>query len=233
MSDLANELFVPLLAGYLFLRLTHKGHIELIRYDSQRLFFTSSLFALLFFSLAHLVVLIVDNFHLRRPFLPFELFTSPIIEKGFLSIFFAVVSGYSSRLFKSQEKAAEEVILADNDATEILLLEAFKARKPVLIILANGKAYVGLVTAQFFSKHGSKSVRLSPTFAGTSDAATGVRFHRNYDAVYQLLEDPELADYFKAKKEDFQLTLYFRDFASVRLFNDKIYDDVFLEREKN
>ena len=224
-----NVLLIPLLGGYLFLSICYPYKFKLIRDDGQRLLFKSAAAGLISFAVSHVIVFLFfkDNIALKHSVDKFV--SIPYVGTAFLSFILCIASAFLYNFSQDPEKIKQKLVLKDDDALEIFLLDALQQGYYVLITLQTNKIYIALITNNPFSiKDELKSIMILPFVSGYREEVTKkLVFTTIYSDAYQkIVEKP---DDFQLTVNDFQIAIPFSQIVSVSRFEPEIYQKVFEE----
>jgi hypothetical protein len=167
-----NLLLLPLLGGYIFVRKCFRTRYNALRSENYRLLFLAAEFGLYFLLLAagfrllsvsNLIPLITYIDHLWHKLVPFD-----FAGTAFLAFFFGITLWKPVNwLFRfNSEQEVDRAIRDKNDPLEILLKDAMRDSKAVLVTLDSGKVYVGHVITNFNPVYDVRSIKISPIVSG-------------------------------------------------------------------
>jgi hypothetical protein len=166
MPSLAGFLLLPLLGGFFFLYFYNRTRFSFRKLEGHRLFFPAAIWGLIFFAASRLITLALaaTSLHsrLRGPLKSFADFDFSGASIGALLLGLTLPwlgnlrwrrsprpqrGRFIDRLwpFESNRSEALLEVARQNDDLLYLLLQAHKQARQVLVILDNGKAYVGYV----------------------------------------------------------------------------------------
>jgi hypothetical protein len=167
-----NLLLLPLLGGYIFVRKCFRTRYSALRSENYRLLFLAAEFGLYLLLLASGVRLIsmsgalhvisyIDG--LWHKLVPFD-----YAGTAFLAFFLgATLWKPVNLLFRfNREAEVDRAIRDKGDPLELLLKDAMRDSKAVLITLDSGKVYVGHVITNFNPAYDIGSIKISPIVSG-------------------------------------------------------------------
>lgn len=181
MSNL--EFFIPALAGYLLLRLSHIWKFGLLREAGYHVVFRSTLVGMLLYSATGLalsqwpssrVVAWLEGAN--------ELTGLAISAPAAGSLCLSLVVPFLLNLFSSKSDAAQRLLRRKGDLVELLIREAIREQSLLEFALDGGKTYVGFGVDSSFDDHGDGvgSVRFVPLLSGFRDSRHGLVFTTSY-----------------------------------------------------
>lgn len=167
-----NLLLLPLLGGYIFVRKCFRTRYNALRSEDYRLLFLAAEFGLYllllaaglrFVSMTGAVPLISYIDSLWHQLVPFD-----YAGTSFLAFFLgATLWKPVNWLFGfSSETEVDRAIREKADPLEVLLRDAMRDSKAVLVTLDSGKVYVGQVIANFNPAYEVRSIKISPIVSG-------------------------------------------------------------------
>jgi len=198
-----NLLLLPLLGGYIFARNFYRTRYSALRSENYRLLFLAAQYGLLFLVisagiralwmllLSYKPDLIAVNkvWHVLFPF----------DYSG--TAFLAFVLGWASwkflNLFYRSDDEVDRTIREKADPLEILLKDAMRDTKPVLLTIKSGKVYVGTVVTNFNPAYEVQSIKIMPILSGYRNAQDQtVTFTTDYFSLLTQIheQDPEVSD---------------------------------------
>ena len=172
-----NLLLLPLLGGFIFIRLWNRTRWYAVRAEKERLVIYASLSGLVFLCIAFLISTI-------PPFIPCvsESFCLPIWWNRHVRIEYSGVSFLAFLLgatcwwplnnlwpfkrFWNKEREAERILVEEGSPFEQLLDKAMRRSRSVMITLKSGKVYVGFVASSVIPGSDQKNIQILPTISG-------------------------------------------------------------------
>ncbi|MFE4106604.1 hypothetical protein [Almyronema epifaneia] len=222
-----NELFLPLLGGYIFVTRWYVTRYLARQWSGYRLFFNSAIAGAIFLALSILLVSLLKQF-------------SPVAQQ-WLSLLFPAVYPYLDASvfafivggvlwvpfnFVQRDKEALAIRYAEEfgGPLQVLLAKAFSETRQVAITLSSGKVYIGFVTKLNESQNQEEFVLIWPQFSGYRESETKqFRVTTDYAPVYeQIAENPE--QFAGISIDDFQVVLPTADLESVSIFDFKVFE---------
>ena len=235
--DVAFALFLPLIAGYLYVSDCAQIKYLQSRDEGHRLYFRIAYYGLLLFLVSAAIVggieaslvrhdwfrdVRVRALDLISPLLRDQV-TAPAQIGFMLTCVLSVALGrllplLDNTLFRGR---VEEAVLkaAALDELELLLLEAAVQYKSVSITVSSGKVYVGLVLQTPEPKTNRRVIALLPFMSGYRNDLGKVVFTTFYDEVYQQRASERDDD----ESNDFRLILPIEKLVSVAFFDIEVY----------
>jgi hypothetical protein len=224
-----NLLLLPLLGGYIFARKYYLTRYSALRSENYRLLFLAAQWGLIFLAMAAMIRAIGM---LLQSFIP----SLTVVNKVWHFIFpfdysgtaaLALLLGATSwRLLNrrlSSEIEVDRSIREKGDPLEVLLKDAMRDARPVLLTIKSGKVYVGQVIANFNPAHDVQSVKLLPIFSGYRDPKNQeVTFTTDYTGLLTEIHDhsPEVTD---QDRLDLGTVIPFNEIRSVGIFSLRSY----------
>jgi len=186
-----NMLLLPLIGGFIFIRLWNRTRYHAIRADKDRLLIHASIAGLVFLIIAYTFHLLsaaafpcaefsfcISSWWKRN--IPFE-----YSDVSFIALLIGTVSWYPLNFLFNEEAEKERVIRDDADPLELLLKRAQKENITVSLTMTNDKVYVGFVTHTFNPATPTKTISLFPIQSGYRDSVTKkINFTVNYSNTY-------------------------------------------------
>lgn len=185
-----NLLLLPLLGGFVFIRLWNRTRWYTVQADKERLLLYASLAGLAFLCVSFFIISI-------PPFIPCHpTFCLPTWWKdhvkfehsgvSFLSLFLGVTSWKLLNCFWNEKKEAKRILVEQGGIFEQLVERAMSNSRTVLITLKSGKVYVGFVISSIEPGSKEKNIHILPTKSGYRESDKHrVVFTTNYARVYQ------------------------------------------------
>jgi hypothetical protein len=222
-----NLLLLPLLGGFVFISLCDRWKYGSLRLDGYRLLLHASIAGVFLLGVAELLVFLLGHFLHFIDYAWHDIV--PIKTSGTASLAFAL--GLTSwwlvnRLF--DPKAENERAAIDKaDPLELLLREALRETKPILLTVRNGKIYVGFVTSNSSPAVQVESVKILPLASGhRRNDDKRLSFTTDYSPVYQKILDKD-SSVAHVTSEDFEIVIPYREIESANLFDAKVYQMFF------
>jgi hypothetical protein len=228
-----NLLLLPLLGGYIFVRKCFRTRYNALRSENYRLLFLAAEFGLYLLVLAAILRALFNFLTNTIPSLAYidriwhVVFPFDYSGVAFLSFFLGLTLW---RLFNIGRKGEDEVdksIRDKADPLEVLLKDAMRDTKSVLLTMKNGKVYVGPVITNFNPAYEVQSVKIMPIVSGyrKSEDQTVV-FNVDY---FNLLEkihkkDPSVS---ARDREDIGTVVPIDEIRSVAIFSLPTYKQFF------
>lgn len=184
-----NVLFLPLLAGYIFILNFNPFSYWARRQSSYHILFASAIagFSILCISVALTALLFwqIPREHWAQLFgIDWLIPSLACIPLSLLLLLLNYIPYFGSR--KSAERAAKK----RNDSLELLFIKGLLDEIPVALSLKSGKVYIGYITAEGDTNTNErKQVRLLPMLSGYRHADTKeLTITTNYAATIQELD---------------------------------------------
>ena len=228
-----NLLLLPLLGGYIFVRKCFRTRYNALRSENYRLLFLAAEFGLYLLllaagfrllSLSNLIPLITYIDHLWHKLVPFD-----YAGTAFLAFFFGVTLWKPINwLFRFDSEAeVDRAIREKNDPLEILLKDAMRDSKAVLVTLDSGKVYVGHVITNFNPAYDVRSIKISPIVSGyrKSEDQTVV-FNIDYTELLTSIynRDPNVSE---RDRGDLGIVIPLDEITSASIFSLPMYKRFF------
>jgi hypothetical protein len=193
-----NLLLLPLLGGYIFARKYYRTRYSALRSENYSLLFLAAQYGLVFLAIAATVralwvllryfvpTLIVVN-KLWHALFPFDYSGTAI-----LALLFGATSWrYFNRGLSSDEEV-DKAIREKGDPLEVLLKDAMRDTRPVLLTMKSGKVYVGAVTTNFNPAYEVQSIKIMPILSGYRDPKDQtVTFTTDYFSLLTQIHDQD------------------------------------------
>jgi hypothetical protein len=198
-----NLLLLPLLGGYIFARKYYRTRYTALRSENHRLLFLSAQYGLLFLGVAATVrgiwtilrylyppLTIVNN--IWHIFFPFDFSGTAILA--------LLIGATSWKYFNRRvdnDKEVDNPIREKGDPLEVLLKDAMRDTRPVLLTIKSGKVYVGTITATFSPAYDVQSIKIMPILSGYRDPKDQtVAFTTDYFSLLTQIheQDPSVSD---------------------------------------
>jgi len=224
-----NLLLLPLLGGYIFARKYHRTRYSALRSENHRLLFLAAEYGLLFLGIAAAVrgvwtvlrnlyspIAIVNT--IWHMVFPFDLSGTAILA----FLIGATSWKYLNRKLDS-EKEIDNSIQAKGDPLELLLRNAMRDTRPVLLTAKSGKVYVGSVTANFNPAFDIQSIKIMPILSGYRDPKDQtVTFTTDYFTLLTQIheQDPSVSD---KDRLDLGTVIPVNEIRSVAIFSLPAY----------
>jgi hypothetical protein len=224
-----NLLLLPLLGGYIFARKYYRTRYSALRSENYGLLFLAAQYGLVFLAIAavaralwtflrYLVppLIIVNN--LWHVFFPFDYSGTAIL---------ALLLGVTSwRYFNRGLTSDDEVdtsIREKGDPLEVLLKDAMRDTRPVLLTMKSGKVYVGSVTTNFNPAYEVQSIKIMPILSGYRDPKDQmVTFTTDYFTLLTQIHDQD-PDVTEQDKLDLGTVIPLDEIRSVSIFSLPAY----------
>ncbi len=225
-------LFVPLLAGFIFLRILHWTRYISRSWENTRLVFNAGVVGLSLVSAVRLLLRAVRFMPWGSDFLlgvesdVQGIFPEPYSGTLACTVILALVVPLLVNQWITKEKAVQKTKNSGNRLHAMLVEQAGTSRA-VALTLTDGKVYIGLVKQPPTLNPSEKYVLISPDLSGFRDEQMRLRITTNYFAAKEIL---------KAKGEGFEgwdedhlsVAVALDQIVSAHLFNPRLYTDVFL-----
>jgi hypothetical protein len=233
MGDLASTLVVFGVIGYLILR--HCCHRTSLRWDAlewQQNVFESTAFGLLLFGIGRLTAPWIQTvtewawrpstgvFAYMKHQLPFP-FTGTVVASVGVGLVMAQLSNWRW----SRDRSLQLAVRHHGGSLSILLHDAHRSNRPVMLTLENRKVYVGWVFTPPPLKQPSQVV-MFPTLSGYRDAATlSISWTTNYSRAYEdIIARKGRSEETGTELEHFQLVIPLEAVESATYFDIDIYN---------
>jgi hypothetical protein len=198
-----NLLLLPLLGGYIFARKYYRTRYSALRSENHRLLFLAAQYGLLFLGMAATVRgiwMVLRYFYpslavvnqLWRIVFPFD-FSGTAILAFLLG---ATSWKYLNRKLNS-DREVDNAIREKGDPLEVLLKNAMRDTRPVLLTIKSGKVYVGTVIATVNPAFDIQSIKIMPILSGYRDAKDQtVTFTTDYFTLLTQIheQDPSVSE---------------------------------------
>lgn len=224
-----NLLLLPLLGGYIFARKYYRTRYSALRSENHRLLFLAAQYGLLFLGIAATlrgIWTVLRYFYppltlvntLWHIFFPFDYSGTAI-----LALLMGATSWkYFNRKLDS-EKEVDNSIREKGDPLELLLKDAMRDTRPVLLTIKSGKVYVGSVTATFNPAYDIQSIRIMPILSGYRHSENQtVTFTTDYFTLLAQIhdQDPNVSE---KDKLDLGTVIPVNEIRSVGIFSLPAY----------
>lgn len=246
MPSLAGFLFLPLLGGFFFLYFCNRTRFYFRPLDGHRLLFSTSICGAALFTLARLVTIALTHTPLGRPlqenlkaFASFD-FSGAAVGALVLGLLLPWPLNYRrTRPFSwrrpliSNKKEALQKRARSVDDLLGLVLRAFNRRKPVLVTLDSGKAYIGYFL-QVPGELDAAFLSILPVISGYRKPDTGeleltTHYRRNQELVKNALGE-ERPDSDLAGLSERQIVLRRSSILTAVVFDSDLYAAHLAER---
>lgn len=186
-------LLLPLIGGYIFASQWNKTKWYAARWEKERLLLNSTLWGMLFFAVAALIVTAQDYLPCvsRFPCLPrwpLHMGEFKYLGVSLLALFIGSLAWIpANRVWRNIE---DRIIQNEGTLFDIVTNDSMKRRKTVLLTLKSGKVYAGFVTSAPSPGHSRPMIRILPTISGYRDRKTHrVVFTTNYSEALERIYD--------------------------------------------
>jgi hypothetical protein len=230
-----NLLLLPLLGGYIFVRRCYRTRYGALRSENYRLLFLAAEFGLYLLILAAVLrylflifgaaipsVSYVD--HLWHSIIPFD-YSGTAFLAFFLGNILWWPVNWATR--STSEDEVDKSIRDKADPFEVLLKDAMRNSKPVLMTIKSGKVYVGHVVTNFNPAFDVQSVKIIPILSGyrkTEDQT--ISFTTDYFSLLTRIhnQDPTVSD---RDRMDLGTVIPVEEVRSVAIFSLPAYKQFF------
>jgi hypothetical protein len=218
-------LFVPLLAGFIFLRILHWTRYISRSWESTRLVFAVGIAGLGLVLAARLLLLThpVGTFLARIAHAVFPGGYSGTLGSTLL-LALAIPVGLNS-FWITKEKAVQKT-KHSGDRLHAMLVEQTGTLRAVALTLSDGKVYVGLVKQPPTLDPAERYVVIAPSLSGFRDEEMKLRIVTNYAKARKILRENRDA-YGGWRDEHLAVAVALDQIVSAHLFNPKLYTEVF------
>jgi hypothetical protein len=222
-----NLLLLPLLGGFVFIRLFIYTKFATSKLVGQRLVIWAALAGVVLMIASRCITLIVIHYLPKTAGL-WELvgINTPFSGTAFLSFLLGVTVWIPLNLFCNREKASQWSTENYGSRLELLFYRASEKSIQIMVTLTDGKVYVGYVIWQPSEPHTDVSFcGILPIISGYRDPVTKqVTYSTSYVEAYERLDEKGSDGKYKIDINDFEK---FFKMSSVEIAS--IYDpDVFL-----
>ena len=215
-------LFVPLVAGYLFVTRCHYTQFAAHRETGHRLVFRSAAWGLVFLALARVVTHLSEASIDGRWLVSNLAEVAPVPYVGTLALAFAfgpLAALLVNRVYP-RSKGAMRAVRKDQNSLELLFMRSLASDSLVELTLRSGKAYTGWILNADIADPERKFIEMLPLASGFRDSDTHeLRFTTNYAAVmfgnsgtYSESQDP-------LDETDFRVVVPVSEVRSARPFD--------------
>ncbi len=131
-----------------------------------------------------------------------------------------------------EKTATKLVVNRYGDQLTKLILDAFDSIRPVMLTLANGKVYVGLLDKNLGHDASMAYISILPFLSGYREEKTQkVRFTVNYHSAFEAIAGGD-ARFKGLDAEALRVIVPTSTVCSARLFDSDLYDSVFNPPER-
>lgn len=234
-----NLLLLPLLGGYIFVRKCFRTRYNALRSENYRLLFLAAEFGLYLLILAAglrlistigVVPIVSSIDHLWHRLVPFD-----FAGTAFLAFFLGLTLWKPVNWFFGfdSETEVDRAIRDKADPLELLLKDAMRNSKAVLVTLDSGKVYVGHVIANFNPAYDVRSIKISPIVSGyrKQDDQTVV-FNIDYTELLTSIynQDPNVSE---RDRGDLGIVIPLDEIISASIFSLPMYKRFFAHPSNN
>jgi hypothetical protein len=228
-----NLLLLPLLGGYIFVRKCFRTRYNALRSENYRLLFLAAEFGLYLLLLAACLRLLsisgsiplvsyID--YLWHKLVPFD-----YAGTAFLAFFLGVTLWKPVNWLFGYESEAEvdRAIREKGDPLEVLLKDAMRDSKAVLVTLDSGKVYVGQVITNFNPAYDVRSIKISPIVSGyRKPEDQTVVFNIDYTELLTSIykQDPNVSE---RDRGDLGIVIPLDEIKSASIFSLPMYKRFF------
>jgi hypothetical protein len=224
-----NLLLLPLLGGYIFALKYYRTRYSALRSENHRLLFLAAQYGLLFLGISAGVR---GLWILLRYFIPALTVVNNIWHVLFpfdfsgTAILALLIGATSWKYFNRKLSSEEEVdrsIREKGDPLELLLKDAMRDTRPVLLTIKSGKVYVGSITANFNPAYDVQSIKIMPILSGYRDSKDQtVTFTTDYFTLLTQIheQDPDVSE---KDKLDLGTVIPVDEIRSVGIFSLPAY----------
>jgi hypothetical protein len=228
-----NLLLLPLLGGYIFVRKCLRTRYQALRSEDYRLLLLAAEFGVYlliiaasfrFLSLSGFVPFVSLIDHYWHKVIPFD-----YAGTAFLAFFLGLTLWKPINLiFRFRgETEVDRAIRDKADPLEILLKDAMRDFKAVLVTLKTGKVYVGQIIANFNPAYEVRSVKISPILSGyRRPEDQTVTFNIDYTELLASIHnhDPNVSE---RDKGDLGIVIPLDEITSASIFSLPMYKRFF------
>lgn len=187
-----NLLLLPLLGGFIFIRLFRYTQYPTSRLSGQRLILWSAIASVFCLFLSRVIVVLLLKYF-PQVGVYWDVFL-PIPYSGTASgaLFLGFVAWCPANLlFGGKKGALAWTIKPYGSQVEILFAKTFENRKQIQVTLKSGKVFAGYIIWQPLEPHKDNSyIGILPTLSGYRDTnSQQVRFTTNYVPTYKALNE--------------------------------------------
>lgn len=216
-------LFVPLLAGFIFLRLCHRTRYISRSWESTRLIFSVGVAGLILVTLTRVSIAIFRPWASWHASLVHNVFPDPysgtLVGTVLLSLFGAFVANCVWPPNEAAEKTRNS-----GDSLHLLLAEQVDEELLVAFTLADGKVYIGWIPRTPTLDPRERYVVISPVLSGYRDEKKSIQIMTDYVPVYRMIENKELEG---LTYEHLEVLVARDQIVSAHLFDIDLFKDVF------
>ncbi|MBD1913613.1 MULTISPECIES: hypothetical protein [unclassified Leptolyngbya] len=222
-----NELFLPLLGGYILVTQWFVTRYLARQWSGYRLFFNSAIAGIVLLAVA---IFLAQSIKLAFPPIQQLLDASPLSSYPYLNVsllafLLGSVCGRILNVFQTdKESLAIDYARKFGGPLQVLLAKAFIETKQVSITLRSGKVYIGFVTKLNDSQDQEEFILIWPQFSGYRKVETKqLEITTEYTSVYkQIEENPEQFEGISI--DDFQVVLPTSEIESVSIYDKRVFD---------
>jgi hypothetical protein len=221
-------LFVPLVAGFIFLRILYLTRFISRSWESTRLVFAVGITGLALVTAARLAVLGFKLTVFGGPMARavHAVFPGPFSGTLAGTLILAIAAPLViNRTWITKEKAVQRT-KDSGSRLHAMLVEQAGTLRAVALTLSDGKVYVGLVEQSPSLDPAEKYVVIAPNLSGFRDEEMKLRIVTNYAKARETLRENRKA-YGGWTEEHLAVVVRLDEIVSAHLFNAKLYTDVF------
>lgn len=169
-----GSLFVPLVGGYLFLKLCNYTRYSVARESGYTLIFESATAGLLLLVAARLIVVVAEVYSGYETIAD-KWYTFPSIPYAGTLLFAFALGPVLARVVNlrySKEEGARRAVDNAGNSMEIVLLDSMKPTELIELTLESNKVYIGWALDALIANPARKYVEVFPLFSGYRDDKT-------------------------------------------------------------
>lgn len=221
-----DVLIIPLLSGFIYVKFSHRTRFQIARDNGQALLFKSAFVGQILFFSSYTGWKILKELGVNlTPFLKF-LDGNFLILVSLTTIWLLGIAIPISNLIWDDKSVKRKIIESDDDALEVLILNAATNKSTVQVILRNRKVYAGKII-DTFSRVNDEIISLNilPIASGyREEKKLKVNYTTYYGKIYAQVREERLQRNGTLKISDFAIALKYSDVVSISLWDHKWYN---------
>jgi hypothetical protein len=236
-----NLLLLPLLGGYIFARKCYRTRYSALRSENHKLILLAAEFGLyllivaaglryLFELIAGVSPFFASVGHVWHGIFPFD-YSGTTILAFFLGL--TAWKPINLMLRSTEEGEVDKAIRDKKDPLEVLLKDAMRDSRAVLVTLESGKVYVGQIIANFNPAYDVQTVKISPILSGyRSIEDQTVTFNIDYSDLLTKVHnnDPSVSP---RDIDDLGIVIPLREIISACIFSLPMYKNFFARHNRH
>ena len=221
-----NLLLLPLLGGFIFIRMFFYTKFSTSKLSGQRLIIWAAVAGILFIIISRFVELILIEYcpNITDFWWKYGL-PSPYSGTAFLAFILGAVLWLPLNFFSNREGASKWSIENYGSRLEVLFFRAQEENKQIMVSLSDGKVYVGFIVWQPPEPHSDVSYfGILPTISGFRDSKTKeIAFVTDYFKIYERLDDTDDEGTSLLKIDDFEKYLKISSIETASIYDPDVF----------